>query len=321
MAAPAFFVPLAIAGAKIFFKFASKKAAQTFKNNYAKAGQITTKKPPKNATVTTTGSSKGQSVLRDLKSPVTPPSVRARNLNTTTLPKKPKGGGSGKAAGAAATAAGATAASTATSKDADKTTKPNRKSKTSDQARDEARIVDRQRKLAEKGGASLSKKRKTPTSSTTVSDAQKKTQTSTRKKVSKPTPPPARPKKNNKSASTSRPTPPPSRPKKKERTVDVTVNPKTGRTVSKTVTYSQHLKNIDQAKANGVFDGDKQFQRQKRALAQAKVDRLIKKAANMNRGGAALKSVPAGNKGLKKLPTAVRNRMGFMRKGGVAKKK
>ena len=29
-----------------------------------------------------------------------------------------------------------------------------------------------------------------------------------------------------------------------------------------------------------------------------------------------LKAVPAGNKGLKKLPTKVRNKMGFMKKGG-----
>jgi len=32
--------------------------------------------------------------------------------------------------------------------------------------------------------------------------------------------------------------------------------------------------------------------------------------------GGSLKSVPAGNKGLKKLPTKVRNKMGFMKKGG-----
>ena len=35
----------------------------------------------------------------------------------------------------------------------------------------------------------------------------------------------------------------------------------------------------------------------------------------------AMKKVPAKNKGLKKLPTAVRNKMGFMKKGGPAKKK
>ena len=32
--------------------------------------------------------------------------------------------------------------------------------------------------------------------------------------------------------------------------------------------------------------------------------------------GGSLKSVPEGNKGLKKLPTAVRNKMGYMQKGG-----
>ena len=36
-------------------------------------------------------------------------------------------------------------------------------------------------------------------------------------------------------------------------------------------------------------------------------------------GGGSLKAVPAGNKGLKKLPTEVRNKMGFMKKGGLAK--
>ena len=33
-----------------------------------------------------------------------------------------------------------------------------------------------------------------------------------------------------------------------------------------------------------------------------------------------LKPVPANNKGLKKLPAAVRNKMGFMKKGGMVKK-
>ena len=33
--------------------------------------------------------------------------------------------------------------------------------------------------------------------------------------------------------------------------------------------------------------------------------------------GGSLKPVPADNKGLKKLPTKVRNKMGFMKKGGV----
>ena len=35
--------------------------------------------------------------------------------------------------------------------------------------------------------------------------------------------------------------------------------------------------------------------------------------------GKKLKPVPEGNKGLKKLPTEVRNKMGFMKKGGLVK--
>ena len=33
-------------------------------------------------------------------------------------------------------------------------------------------------------------------------------------------------------------------------------------------------------------------------------------------GGGSLKSVPAENKGISKLPKKVRNKMGFMKKGG-----
>ncbi len=36
------------------------------------------------------------------------------------------------------------------------------------------------------------------------------------------------------------------------------------------------------------------------------------------RAGGSLKPVPSDNKGLSKLPTAVRNKMGFMMKGGAA---
>jgi len=36
----------------------------------------------------------------------------------------------------------------------------------------------------------------------------------------------------------------------------------------------------------------------------------------MKKGGKVLKPVPAGKKGLSKLPTKVRNKMGFMKKGG-----
>lgn len=38
-------------------------------------------------------------------------------------------------------------------------------------------------------------------------------------------------------------------------------------------------------------------------------------------GGSAMKTPPKNAAGLKKLPTAVRNKMGYMKSGGVAKKK
>ena len=120
-------------------------------------------------------------------------------------------------------------------------------------------------------------------------------------------------KKTNKSAPVSRPTPKPK--------LYTTIDPNTGRTAKRKVTESQHLDNIKKAIDKGVLSSEAQFKRQTRALNAAKVDQLIRRAAKMNKGGAALKPIPAGNKGLKKLPTPVRNRMGFMRKGGVAKKK
>ena len=41
----------------------------------------------------------------------------------------------------------------------------------------------------------------------------------------------------------------------------------------------------------------------------------------MKKGGKVLKPVPAGKKGLSKLPTQVRNKMGFMKDGGKVKDK
>jgi len=46
-----------------------------------------------------------------------------------------------------------------------------------------------------------------------------------------------------------------------------------------------------------------------------------KPAAKMMGGGMAKKKPAANQKGLKKLPKDVRNKMGFMNKGGMAKKK
>ena len=44
--------------------------------------------------------------------------------------------------------------------------------------------------------------------------------------------------------------------------------------------------------------------------------RVSKTEGSFKKGGEVLKSVPAGNKGLAKLPTKVRNKMGFMKDGG-----
>lgn len=49
---------------------------------------------------------------------------------------------------------------------------------------------------------------------------------------------------------------------------------------------------------------------------------LAKKREGLKRkkDGGSLKSVPSGNKGLSKLPTGVRNSMGYMKSGGSVKK-
>ena len=45
-------------------------------------------------------------------------------------------------------------------------------------------------------------------------------------------------------------------------------------------------------------------------------------AGKLNKGGLLAKKKPSATQaGLKKLPTAVRNKMGYMNKGGMAKKK
>lgn len=249
----AFFVPLAIAGGRVFFKFATKAAAQTFKKRFAKAGSVTTRTPPKNATVTTTGSNKGKSIIQDLTKPVTKPSIRARNPNTTTLPKAPKGSGGGKAAGAAATAAGATAASTATSKDADKPKKNNRSRSQGGRSRAQV-IEENQKRLARKsaaqGGGSVLSRRKADKVALDDTKINLK-----KDKVSTPTPPPKRPKKSTK---VTKPTPKPK--------MYTAINTRTGKPDfdAPKVTAAQRLKQEDKFKA--------------RKKAQATIDAALKKA-------------------------------------------
>ena len=52
----------------------------------------------------------------------------------------------------------------------------------------------------------------------------------------------------------------------------------------------------------------------------APTEAQMKSARGMNKGGQALKKVPEGNKGLPKLPKAIRNKMGYMNTGGIVKK-
>ena len=269
MAGPAvFFVPLAIAGGKVFFKFATKKAAEVFKKRFAKAGSVTTRTPPKNATVTTTGSNKGKSIIQDMTKPVTQPKISPRNPNTSTLPKAPaKGSGGAKAAGAAATGAGVAAGSTATGKDADKP-KSSRSTSQGGRSRDQV-IEQKQEALARKGGASLSRIKKKKTTSGQMTDAQRKSQgagVAAKKKMATPTPPPKRPKKSSKV------TKPTSKPK-----LVRTIDPKTGKVVDKKVTEAQHLANLDAAKKRGLRIGS-QNTKADRAKARKKIEAMIKKA-------------------------------------------
>ena len=48
--------------------------------------------------------------------------------------------------------------------------------------------------------------------------------------------------------------------------------------------------------------------------------RRAKEDGKGKKDGGSLKSVPSGNKGLSKLPTGVRNSMGYMKSGGSVKK-
>ena len=135
--------------------------------------------------------------------------------------------------------------------------KPAKPSKTSDEARSDARIADRQRRLAAKsaaqgGGSVLSNKKKTTTSKPTAEGA-------SAKRMPKKTPPPAGPKKNNK---TTKPTPKPK--------LYTTISVQTGKPVDKKVTAAQHLANLDARKA---------FLKRRKAAA-SKISSALKKGKN-----------------------------------------
>ena len=65
----------------------------------------------------------------------------------------------------------------------------------------------------------------------------------------------------------------------------------------------------------GRVDAEKGFTKKgKRNLKDEK--KWIIRELNSKKNGGSLKKVPAGNKGLKKLPKKVRNKMGFHKSGG-----
>lgn len=119
--------------------------------------------------------------------------------------------------------------------------------------------------------------------------------------------------------------------KKAEMGIQVKPKKKVQRTASGIIAESGDL-----AEALNKYEADKKAGRVPKTDAEAKkyMDNLyrkgqlgpgipknkmggkVKKAAN----GASLKPVPAGKKGLAKLPTPVRNKMGFQKNGGKVKK-
>ena len=74
---------------------------------------------------------------------------------------------------------------------------------------------------------------------------------------------------------------------------------------------SARKKGTPKVSSSGISESVRPKPRPKATSLRPKV-RPTKKSA----GGGSLKAVPEGNKGLKKLPTAVRNKMGYMQKGG-----
>jgi hypothetical protein len=65
----------------------------------------------------------------------------------------------------------------------------------------------------------------------------------------------------------------------------------------------------------GRVDAEKGFTKKGKRNLKDEKKRIIREL-NSKKNGGSLKKVPAGNKGLKKLPKKVRNKMGFHKSGG-----
>ena len=71
-------------------------------------------------------------------------------------------------------------------------------------------------------------------------------------------------------------------------------------------------KRMNELEELGRVDAEKGYTKKGKKNLKAEKKRVVRELKD----GGSLKPVPAGKKGLKKLPTKVRNKMGFMKKGG-----
>ena len=76
-------------------------------------------------------------------------------------------------------------------------------------------------------------------------------------------------------------------------------------------------KRMNRLEELGRVDAEKAYSKKGKRNLKDEKKRIVRELKD----GGSLKPVPAGKKGLSKLPTKVRNKMGFMKKGGRAKMK
>ena len=76
-------------------------------------------------------------------------------------------------------------------------------------------------------------------------------------------------------------------------------------------------KRMNRLEELGRVDAEKAYTKKGKKNLKDEKKRIVRELKD----GGSLKPVPAGKKGLSKLPTKVRNKMGFMKKGGRAKMK
>ena len=76
-----------------------------------------------------------------------------------------------------------------------------------------------------------------------------------------------------------------------------------------------HTSRMNRLEELGRVDAEKGFTKKGKRNLKDEKKRIIREL-NSKKNGGSLKKVPTGNKGLKKLPKKVRNKMGFHKSGG-----